>query len=87
MLSIQEFRFLPFEKKCDQVTYRGQYLAFRRLGDCKVFLYYSDSFFIEVYYSTKYQKVLMINAFEGQRGLEPYLDKISLADLYSRPLM
>jgi hypothetical protein len=57
------------------------------MGDCKVFLYHADNFFVEVYYSTKYQKVLMINAFEEQRGLEPYLDKISLADLYSKPLM
>jgi hypothetical protein len=87
MLSIQEFRFLPFEKKCDLVTYNGHYLTYRKMGDCKVFLYHADNFFVEVYYSTKYQKVLMINAFEEQRGLEPYLDKISLADLYSKPLM
>jgi hypothetical protein len=31
--------------------------------------------------------VLMINAFEGQKGLEPYLDKISLDDLFSKRLM
>lgn len=87
MLSIHEFRFMPFEKKCDIVTYEGQYLMFRQLGDCKVFLYNTGDFFVEVYYTTKYQKVLMINAFESTRGLEPYLDKISLADLYSRPII
>ena len=87
MLSIQEFRFLPFEKKCDVVTYDGQYLTFRQLGDCKVFLYYTGEFYAEVYYTTKYQKVLMINAFESTRGLEPYLERISLSDLYSRPIM
>ena len=38
-------------------------------------------FFIEVFYSPKYQKVLMINAFEKAIGLDPYLDKISLSDL------
>lgn len=78
---------MPFEKKCDIVTYEGQYLMFRQLGDCKVFLYNTGDFFVEVYYTTKYQKVLMINAFESTRGLEPYLDKISLADLYSRPII
>mgnify|MGYP001157891809 CR=1 FL=1 len=87
MLSVQEFRTMPFEKKCDIVTYDGQYLTFRQLGDCKVFLYSTDNFFVEVYYTTKYQKVLMINAFESTRGLEPYLDTISLADLYSRPII
>ncbi|MBX2961274.1 MAG: hypothetical protein KF687_02105 [Cyclobacteriaceae bacterium] len=87
MISIQDFRYMPFERKCDLVTYDGHYLTFRELADCKVFLYATGSFFVEVYYSSRYQKVLLINAFESTRGLEPYLDKISLADLYSRPIM
>jgi hypothetical protein len=56
-------------------------LAQRNCADCKVFLYHTEGFFIEVFYSPKYQKVLMINAFDKSIGLEPYLDKISLADL------
>lgn len=87
MITISEFRVMPFEKKCDVVTYFGQYLTHRFLGECKVFLYATDDFFIEVYYSAKYQKVLMINAFEQPAGLEPYLDVISLADLDKRPIM
>jgi hypothetical protein len=87
MMSIHEFRVMPFEHKCDVVTYYGQYLAHRFLGECKVFLYASDTFFIEVYYSPKYQKVLMINAFDQLAGLESYLELISLADLESRPIM
>jgi len=37
MVNIHDFRVMPFEKKCDVVTYYGQYLAYRFLGDCKVF--------------------------------------------------
>lgn len=81
MLSLQDFRVMTFEKKCDHITFSGCYLAQRMLADCKVFLYYAGPFFIEVFYSSKYQKVLMINAFDRIVGLEPYLDKISLADL------
>lgn len=87
MINISEFRVMPFEKKCDVVTYFGQYLAHRFLGECKVFLYNTDDFFIEVYYSSKYQKVLMINAFEQDAGLEPYLEIISLSDLEKRPII
>lgn len=87
MINISEFRVMPFEKKCDVVTYFGQYITHRFLGECKVFLYNADSFFIEVYYSSKYQKVLMINAFEQKTGLEPYLDTISLSDLDKRPII
>lgn len=83
MVTLQNFRVMPFEKKCDVITFYGNYLAQRTLADCKVFLYFTEGFFVEVFYSPKYQKVLMINAFEKAIGLDPYLDKISLADLTS----
>lgn len=81
MLKLQDFRVMPFEKKCDIITFFGNYLAQRTLADCKVFLYFTEGFFIEVFYSPTYKKVLMINAFERTIGLDPYLDKISLSDL------
>jgi hypothetical protein len=86
MTTMLEFGALSFEKKCDLVTYQGQYLGCRILSECKVFLYSIEDFFIEVFYSPKYEKVLMINAFDEARGLTPYLERISLADLYSRPI-
>jgi hypothetical protein len=81
MFTLQDFRVMPFEKKCDLITFRGSYLTQRMLADCKVFLYFAGDFFIEVFYSPKHQKVLMINAFDKPFGLEPYLDTISLEDL------
>jgi hypothetical protein len=81
MYTLQDFRIMPFEKKCDLITFKGSYLAQRMLADCKVFLYFAGDFFIEVFYSPKHQKVLMINAFDKPFGLEPYLDTISLTDL------
>ena len=67
MYTLQDFRIMPFEKKCDVITFQGNYLVQRTLGDCKVFLYYAAGFFIEVFYSPKHKKVLMINAFENPR--------------------
>ncbi len=81
MTTLQDFRIMPFDKKCDHITFRGSFLTQRTLGDCKVFLYHSSHFFVEVFYSPKHQKVLMINAFDKPTGLEAYLDKISLAGL------
>jgi hypothetical protein len=81
MYTLQDFRVMPFEKKCDLITFRGSYLTQRMLGDCKVFLYYASEFYIEVFYSPKHQKVLMINAFDKAIGLDPYLEAISLDDL------
>jgi len=81
MFTLQDFRVMPFEKKCDVITFQGNYIVQRALGDCKVFLYYAGGFFIEVFYSPKHKKVLMINAFENAIGLEPYLEMVSLEDL------
>lgn len=81
-MTLQDFRIMPFEKKCDVITFSGNYLAQRNLADCKVFLYHTDDgFFIEVFYSPLVKRVLMITAFEKPVGLNPYLEKISLDDL------
>ena len=85
MSTLDDFRVMPFEKKCDVITFQGSYLLQRSLGDCKVFLYSFEGFYIEVFYSPKFQKVLMINAFDKPVGLTPYLDMISIEDLVSKP--
>ncbi len=81
MTTLKDFQGASFEKKCDWVTGNSNYLITRRLGEAKVYLYHADDFFIEVYYSPSYKKVLMINAFNSLAGLEPYTENISLSDL------
>lgn len=79
--SLIEFKEMSFEKKCDVITFQGDYLMQRTLADCKVFLYHAHGFFAEVFYSTQYRKVLMINGFADVEGLDPYLEEISLGIL------
>jgi len=81
MNSLTDFLYSSFEKKCDVVTLNSYFVMGRKLGDCKVYLYSTGEFFIEVYYSINYKKVLMINAFNDALSLEPYLETISLNDL------
>jgi hypothetical protein len=81
MESLNEFLYSSFEKKCDVVTLNSHFLIDRKLGDCKIYLYHTGEFFIEVYYSILYKKVLMINAFNDALNLEPYIETVSLADL------
>lgn len=81
MISLDDFKYASFEKKCDVVTTKSDYLMMRKLGNCKIYLYYTGEFFIEVYYSPTYKKVLMINAFNDAAGLQPYAESISLEDL------
>jgi hypothetical protein len=81
MISLEDFKYASFERKCDVVTSHSDYLMMRKLGNCKVYLYHSADFFIEVYYSPTYKKVLMINAFDNSDGLVPYTESVSLDDL------
>lgn len=81
MISLDDFKYASFEKKCDVVTTKSDYLTMRKLGNCKIYLYHTGEFFIEVYYSPTYKKVLMINAFNDAAGLLPYTEAISLEDL------
>jgi len=81
MTTLQDFQGASFEKKCDWVMGNSHYLLMRKLGEAKVYLYHAKEFFIEVYYSPVYKKILMINAFNSIAGLESYTEEISLADL------
>ena len=81
MINIEDFKVASFERKCDLVIVESDYITSRKLADTKIYLYHTGDFFIEVYYSSKYKKVLMINAFDDIIGMKPYTDAISLADL------
>ncbi|HZY80501.1 MAG TPA: hypothetical protein VFE50_13330 [Cyclobacteriaceae bacterium] len=81
IFSIDDFKRASFEKKCDVVTTQSNYIVTRTLGNCKVYLYHCSEFFIEVFYSPIYKKVLMINAFDDAESLVPYSEKVSLSEL------
>lgn len=84
MITITDFKRASFEQKCDVVTTQSDYLTMRKLGSCKIYLYHTGQFFIEVYYSPTYRKVLMIHAFNSVEALMPYVEAVSLADLNSK---
>jgi len=81
MATLMDFRVMTFEEQCSVITFSGDYLTHRTLGDQKVFLYHSNGFYIEVFYSAQKAKVLKISSFEKLEELDPYLQKISLSDL------
>jgi hypothetical protein len=83
MITIHEFKASSFEKKCDLITNCTEFIASRTMEDTKTYLYYTGEFFVEVFYSTRYKKVLRIYAFNDAEGLVPYTEEVSLIDLLS----
>lgn len=83
MISINEFKVSSFEKKCDLITSYTEFIAVRTKEDTKTYLYHTGEFFVEVFYSTRYKKVLLIHAFNDAEPLVPYTEEVSLIDLLS----
>ena len=81
MITIDDFKWASFERKCDVVTTQSNYITTRTIGNCKVYLYHTGEFFIEVFYSPIYKKVLIINAFNNAENLVPYANDVSLKQL------
>jgi len=83
MISIEDFKVASFEKKCYIITRSTDYIISRETEDEKIYLYHTGNFFIEVYYSPMYKRVLRINTFTDALNLEPYIVDISLRELTS----
>jgi len=81
MISIEDFKVASFEMKCDLITRNTDYIISRETKEEKIYLYHTGNFFIEVFYSTLYKRVLRINAFNDPDNLAPYVEEISLNEL------
>jgi hypothetical protein len=81
MISIDDFKIASFEKKCELVTSQTTYITSRCDEEKKVYLYHSGKFFIEVFYSPLFKRVIMIHAFNDMNNLLPYAESVSLEDL------
>lgn len=81
MISIKDFKVLPFEKKCDFITVFGNYLACRSETERKFFLYNLGRFFTEVEFSVEGNTVHSISCFNQMECLDPYLSLIDISDL------
>jgi len=81
MISIDDFKGASFERKCELVTTQTTYLSSRMEEEKKVYLYHTGKFFIEVFYSPLFRRVLLIRAFNDSNSLTPYVEMVSLEDL------
>lgn len=80
-LSLTTFKNYSFDQKCEAVRINADYVTCKEFPKGKAYLYYANSFFIEVVYSSFYKKILMINAFDDLNQLGLYADTVSLVDL------
>lgn len=83
MIPLDDFKILPFDKKCDFVTIFADYISCREKEDHKFYLYYLNGFFVEVNYSPSKGEVFEICAFKNVELAQSYLEQINISDLFN----
>lgn len=79
-MTLKQFNTLPLEKQQDVVLGEGIFLAERKDPPLRMMLYDMGSFYVEVFFLSRYNKVAWFNGFSNTEKLEPYLAEIDVSD-------
>ena len=85
-MTFQSFNLLNQTQQQKLLLKNGSFLDERTLGPYHIMLYQLGDFYVEVYFITASGKSTFFRSFQSTDGLEPYLGKIDLSDLYQELL-
>jgi hypothetical protein len=85
-MKLAEFNKLATEEQQKAVLMQGVFLAERRDPPLRMMLYDMGSFYVEVFFLSRYNKVAWFNGFDNVKKLEPYLQKIDVSSLLQEAL-
>ena len=85
-MKLAEFNKLETEEQQKAVLIQGVFLAERRDPPLRMMLYDMGSFYVEVFFLSRYNKVAWFNGFDNVKKLEPYLQKIEVSSLLQEAL-
>lgn len=80
-MNLYEFNLLEINAQAELLWEEGVYLLVRQEAGYMVNLHALNSFFVEVWYNGKKNKIERIRAFKSREQLEPYIDDIDLEKL------
>ncbi len=81
-MTLHRFKALSHAKQRWWILERSNYISQRQTEDFTVFLFQLASFYIEVFFHNDNEEVLQIKSFGSTDGLDPYLEEISLYQLF-----
>ena len=80
-MTLAHFNKLSIEEQQKAVLMNGVFLAERKDPPLRMMLYDMGSFYVEVFFLSRYNKVAWFNAFNSTKKLEPYLQKIDVSSI------
>ena len=75
------FHRLPYQDQLKVVWQRGKLVEARRIPGFWLYLYSVNAFFVEMWICQRRYDVELVRVLTNTTELEPYIDKVSLAEL------
>jgi hypothetical protein len=82
-MNIHKFRRLNEMQQLSLTEQKGVAIAERKTAYCSVHLFQLHSFYVELYQHSHFNVVTRVHSFTGTALLEPYLESISIDDLFA----
>jgi len=82
-MRLSDFIVQNEEEKRFTVLHQGVLIGKRKRPGSFIFLFQLDKFYVETFCNTETKKVIQYRAFEHTKLLQPYLENISIDDLFS----
>jgi hypothetical protein len=85
-MTLAQFNKLKIEEQQKAVLINGVFLGERKDPPLRMMLYDMESFYVEVFFLSRYNKVAWFNGFQSTKKLEPYLQKIDVSSILQEAL-
>ena len=80
-MTLYQFSVLTENEKTAIVWNEGDFVGDRKENNLSILLYQLQSFYVEVFYFGKENKISRLRSFSSLNQLEPYLNNIDILDL------
>ena len=77
-MTLYEFNALSEDEKAAVLWSKGDFVIERKDNNFSILLYQVQSFYVEVFYSGKENKISKLRSFSSTEQLEPYLNNIDI---------
>ena len=77
-MTLYEFNALSEDEKAAVLWSKGDFVIERKENNFSILLYQVQSFYVEVFYSGKENKISRLRSFSSINQLEPYLNNIDI---------
>ena len=80
-MTLYQFNVLTENEKIAIVWSKGDFVGDRTENNLSISLYQVQSFYVEVFYSGKENKISRLRSFSSMNQLEPYLNNIDISGI------